>query len=82
MRRTWSPFKLMLFLVHAFILILSKGNLCGLLDLVEKLLNQFSTLEEMTGEQRGRKLCGILYQYVHSYAEKHALHGEKKKKNI
>lgn len=56
MRRTCPAFKLMNSLVLAFILILSIGNLCGLLGLVEKLLNQFDTPEEMTDEQRGRKL--------------------------
>lgn len=52
MRRTWSAFKLINFLMLAFISILSIGNLCGLLGLVEKLLNQFNTPEETTGEQR------------------------------
>lgn len=46
----------------SFILILSIGNLCELLGLVEKLLNRFNTPEEMTGEKWGRKLHRILYK--------------------
>lgn len=65
MGKTCSTFNLMNFIVPAFILILFTANFSSrqlyLVEKIKALLNQFSTPDEMTGEER-RELHGYLYK--------------------